>query len=222
MRLGDRVAAPLTALLVTGCAGGPGVEGVDADRLFRSYSGVWTLDTETSDPLGAVGDEAVRDAPRGPASDPFGGGFPAAGGRRGNPGGAFGGRGRGGMVDDPGAIRATLALARMRPERLRIELDDSTFATSDARGRRTAVPTDGEEVELVGEPAPVRAKVRWDDRVPTLEREVEGGGRIADRFELVEPDRLVVTRRVQPRRGRSIELRSVYVRASGSERRPPR
>ena len=212
MKLRYRMFGWLLAALGTGCAGGPGVEGVEADRLFRSYSGVWVLDPEESDPLDTVGEETGRDAPRVPFSDPFGGGFPAAGGRRGGPGGSFGGGGRGGAIDDRSAIQATLALARMRPERFRLELDDSTFVASDARGRRTVVPSDGTRVQLSDGPAPVEARLRWDDRVPTLEREVDGGGRITDRFELTG-ERLVVIRRVQPRRGRSIEVRTVYLRA---------
>lgn len=114
-------------------------------------------------------------------------------------------------------MRATLALARARPGRIQLELTDSTFAATYARGRRTEVPMTGDEVEMELATWPTKAKVRWDDRIPRLTWSLDEGGVVTDRYELVEDDRLLLTRVFNTGRGGDVEVRFVYDRATGSD-----
>ncbi len=234
-RLGARsaIAVLVSTLSVLACGGGgPGVSGPEAQTLFADYSGSWILDEAVSDSVrtGPAGGRQGRGGadgrdPFGGTPDPFGGasgrgggggppgGMSGGGGGRGGPGGGMRPGGRG--ASDPEAMEAmrhTLAAARQRPDRITLELDDSTFAVAQSPGGRTSVPIMGDEVELNRTAWPVIAKVEWDDGRPRLEREFENGGRIVDSFELVSRTRLIVTRKVEGGPGGDLELRFVYGR----------
>lgn len=198
-------------LAVAACGGGgPGVEGPEALLLFAQYSGTWVLDTLSSDPPPRL-PEAGSGA-RGGRGDPFGGG----GGRPGAPPPDVDGRrgGGGGPSGPPNmaAMRATLELASHRATRLQLELTDSVFAVAERRGRETRVPMNGDEVDLDATEPTVRAKVSWDDRRPRLERRVDGGGRVVDRYETLGPDRLLIIREFDGGPSGAAVIRLVYER----------
>lgn len=123
---------------------------------------------------------------------------------------------RGGM--DPQRVEAQRAMMRIalaRPTRVTLELDDSTFVVTQSPGGRAAMPMDGEEVELGRTEWPTKVRVKWDDRMPRLERAFEGGGKVVDHFELVSRDRLLLTRRIEGGPGGDIEVRYAFDRTSG-------
>ena len=113
---------------------------------------------------------------------------------------------------NPEAMQATAALARSRPRRIELELTDSTFAATYARGGRTEVPMNGDRVELELATWPTKAKVEWDDRIPRLRWWLDDGGVVSDRYELVADDRLLITRVVNLGFGGDVEVRFVYDR----------
>ena len=212
----------LASTLVLGCGGGgPGVEGPEAVALYESFNGTWVLDEELSDDptrLGA-GQRGVARGGGGRGGDV--GGRGGRGGRRGGRGGGrgggdFGGRGGGGFGGpggmNPEAIQETMRLARTRPRQIHMELTDSLLVVSYTPGGRVAVPMMGDEVELTEAAWPTKAKVDWDDLMPRLEREVDDGGTVTDHYELVRPDRLVLTRTVDVGTGGNRELRFIYQR----------
>lgn len=105
-----------------------------------------------------------------------------------------------------------MSLARARPRRIQLELTDSTFAATYARGRRTQVPMNGDEIELDLATWPTKVKVQWDDRIPRLRWSLDDGGVVIDRYEIVANDRLLVTRVFNAGRGGDVEVRFVYDR----------
>ena len=113
---------------------------------------------------------------------------------------------------DMEAIRYMTALALHRPQRLTVTVDDSVFVLAPSSGAHSEVPTAGEEVEVPIGPRPVRARIRWNDLQPSLERAIEGGGRIVDDFEVIDGSRLILTRTVEFGRGRDLRLVFVYDR----------
>jgi hypothetical protein len=222
----------VVTLAVTACGGGgPGVQGVEAARLFADYSGVWLLDTLSSDEAsrpvgprggggrgsddpfgGGGGGRGGRGAPPGGVPPPGGGGFGGRGGDGGF-GGAGGGRGPAGPSINMAAMEATMNLALSRPMRIELELTDSLFVVSHTPGTTVGLPMKGDEVEVDLAGWPTKATVKWDDRRPRVERVVDEGGRVVDRYELVAPDRLLVTRELEGGAGGEMELRFVYDRA---------
>lgn len=116
---------------------------------------------------------------------------------------------------DMEAVRHMTASARHRPSRITLMVDDSVFAVAPSSGVRVEVPTGGEEVEVAAASWPIQARVQWNDLQPTLERSVEGAGRIMDHFEVVDGARLILTRTMQMGRGRDLELVFAYDRESG-------
>lgn len=105
-----------------------------------------------------------------------------------------------------------MTLARARPRRIQLELTDSTFAATYARGRRTQVPMNGDEIDLDLATWPTKVKVQWDDRIPRLRWSLDDGGVVIDRYEIVANDRLLVTRVFNAGRGGDVEVRFVYDR----------
>ncbi len=202
------------------CAGGPGVNGPAAAALFEDYSGTWVLDTATSQRVPEPG-RAMRGRGRGGGAgggrDPFGGGRggdPFGGGGFGRPGGDGpppGGRGGFGG-QDPQAMRTMMTLARTRPQRIELELTDSLFVIAETPGRRLELPMKGDEVQWDLAGWPVEAKVEWDDRKPSVKRKPKDGGDVVDHYELVTPDRLLVTREFKTPMGGKVEARFVYDR----------
>jgi len=207
--------------LLTACAGGgPGVQGPEAMVLFDDYSGTWVLDEDASEEIPTAGQAGARARGQARGGGGFGGGGGGRGGGSFGGGGGFGGfsggGGRGGGVPpdafDPEAMQATMTLARVRPGRIVLELTDSTFSATYARGRRTEVPMNGAEVELEFVTWPTKAKVQWDDRVPRIRWVLDKGGVITDRYEIVAADRLVLTRTFSAGPGGAVEVRFAYDR----------
>ncbi len=201
--------------LLAACAGGgPGVQGPEAMVLFDDYSGTWVLDEDASEEIPTAGQAGARARGQARGGGGFGGGGSFGGG--GGFGGFSGGGGRGGGVPpdafDPEAMQATMTLARVRPGRIELELTDSTFSATYARGRRTEVPMNGDEVELEFVTWPTKAKVQWDDRVPRIRWVLDKGGVITDRYEIVVVDRLVLTRTFSGGPGGAVEVRFAYDR----------
>ena len=205
MRSGRFTQAMLLAVvgLLAACSGaGPGVQGPEAMVFFDDYSGRWVVDEDASEEIPTAGQAGAR--ARGQARGGGGfGGFSGSGGRGvGVPPDAF----------DPEAMQATMTLARVRPGRIVLELTDSTFSATYARGRRTEVPMNGDEVELEFVTWPTKAKVQWDDRVPRIRWVLDKGGVITDRYEIVAADRLVLTRTFSAGPGGAVEVRFAYDR----------
>jgi hypothetical protein len=113
---------------------------------------------------------------------------------------------------DPAALQATMELAFSRPTRIELELTDSSFVVAHTPGVRIALPMQGDEVEVELGRWPSTATVNWDDRKPRVERSVEDGGRVVDRYELLTPGRLLVTRTLEGGPGGESEFRFVYDR----------
>jgi hypothetical protein len=229
------LAAPAVVGVVAACAGGPGVKGPEAVALFQGYSGTWVLDTASSERVpepGLGGRERGRGGGGGGArgGDPFGGGRPGVpggdpfgGGRPGVPGGDPFGGGRGEPRPDTGgrggfrgrdeeAMRASMDLARSRPQRIELELSDSLFVIRETPGTRVALPMKGDEVELALAGWPGKMKLKWDNRRPSVERAPKDGTSVVDHYELAAPDRLLVTREFEmPTRGK-VQVRFAYDR----------
>jgi hypothetical protein len=113
------------------------------------------------------------------------------------------------------AMRATMELASVRPERIELHLTDSLFVLTERRSAQIQLPMNGDEIELSRGEWPLKAKVRWDDRKPRVERSVDEGGKVVDLYELLAPDRLLVSRAVDAGLRGDVELSFVYDREGG-------
>lgn len=217
--------------VLTACGGGsPDLSLPAAQTLFADYSGSWVLDTIASDAPPAPPEQRGQGGAQG--GDPFGGAGAAGGrGRAGGgmaPGGAGGRGGAGGGMAPGGrggrggpgqaggdamqATRHLMAAARQRPERITVALDEKTFTVDPSPAGRAAVPVSGDAIDLPNRPWPTKAKVQWDDLSPRLEVSFDQGGKITDRFEVVNRDRLIVTRSFEVARQGSVEIRYAYDR----------
>ena len=132
-----------------------------------------------------------------------------AGGR-----GAAGGRGVGAPSMTPEGMRATTQLALHRPGRLVLAFTDSTFAYRPEGAEPLLLPIEGDEIDLSSGESSWSARLKWDDRQPVLERSVEGGGEVIDRFDSLTPDRLLVTRSFTQGR-EEVEVRLLFDREGG-------
>jgi hypothetical protein len=232
-----RIAISLTALaLLSGCGGkGPGVRGPEAVDLFRSFSGTWELDEGSSSDEPAPGQPPGGVAGRAPGAG-VGGGEGRAGGTRG--GGTRGGGGRGGVGGFPGepggagdgfpgrgafrgaidteAMFAASELARRRPATIELALSDSLFVADYEGGVKTEVPMTGEQVQMEVSRQPTKAWVEWREGKPRLTWEVEDGGHVTDRFEVLPTGRLALSRVFNNGFGGDVEVRFVYSRRSSA------
>jgi hypothetical protein len=107
---------------------------------------------------------------------------------------------------------AASELARNRPRTIELVLSDSTFLADYADGLRTEVPMDGREVELQVNRQPAHARVEWRERKPRVTWEVEDGGHVTDRFEVLPTGRLALSRTFNNGFGSDVEVRFVYSR----------
>ena len=139
------------------------------------------------------------------------------GGMGGRGGGGRGGRGGFGAVDEESmeAARHLMTAALQRPTRITLELSDSLFTLAQSPGGRAVVPMGGDEVELSRTAWPTKAKVEWDDLQPRLQRSFDKGGKIVDRFEVVDRNRLILTRTFEAPREGDVELHFAYDREEG-------
>jgi hypothetical protein len=92
----------------------------------------------------------------------------------------------------------------LTPQLFSLQLDDE---------EPMQVPMSGDEVGIEREGRTVGTVLRWEERKPRLERSVEYGGKIVDRFEVMPSGRLMVSRRFEGSTLDQQELRFVYDRA---------
>jgi hypothetical protein len=86
---------------------------------------------------------------------------------------------------DLARIRQTVALARRAPARIRFEEDGSRVTLTDSQGFETTLQIGGRKSrETVLDGGDVDTKARWDDETLVIERRVDGGGRVTERYTL--------------------------------------
>jgi len=107
-----------------------------------------------------------------------------------------------------------MMMARERWTSFSLQVNESSFSLSPPRlDRGLALPMTGADVDVTGGPAEYEAKLKWLGGHPRMEREVKGGGKVGDTFELLAPDQLQVTRSFTADR-QSTDLRFLYNRGS--------
>jgi hypothetical protein len=158
-------------------------------------SGAWILDAARSDTLRSPIRERSDSAGPGqetgvagpgyapPAAEPPPGAPDIEGGRR--PPGA--GREAGRVPDEKGLrrLRQTLALARKAPARIEIDSSRKTVRFTDHQGFETTLSINGRTTrESVFEGGDVSTKAGWSDETLVIERRVDGGGRVTERYAL--------------------------------------
>jgi hypothetical protein len=97
-----------------------------------------------------------------------------------------GGRYGRGMTDkDLERIRQTLALARKAPAQIEIDAGAKSVKLTDGQGFETSLTIDGRtSCESVYDGGEVCTKARWSDETLVIERRVNGGGRVVERYTL--------------------------------------
>jgi len=162
-------------------------------------TGAWRLDTVRSDslhlPFREPGD-STGPRPIGPPGEGRGGEGPgsspaAAGGASVAPGmeggpGYSGGRYRRGMTDkELERIRQTLALARKAPATIEIDAEGRSVKLTDRLGFETTLAIDGRRsCESVYDGSEICTRASWSDETLVIERRVDGGGRVTERYTL--------------------------------------
>lgn len=191
-------------------------EGVD-------LSGTWVLNEEESDSVGGM-DRMMLGARggEGPATGGMTGGRPTGGRGVRPPGGRGGmGGGRGGMRGgapqgnriDPEKMRQTMQMAMDPIRRFTISQDDSTVSFITDWQEPLLVRFDGTKLEREYDWGKLSIKAGWYGRGLVVERAVDDGGTVLDRYVLsTTTDQLFVVTRVEVGRmaGEPIEFRKVY------------
>jgi len=155
-------------------------------------AGVWVLDSARSDTLRSPFRE--RSDSIGPRSGGEGPGFGRPGGL-GGPGGApgmeggrryGGGRYSRGMSDkELERIRQTLGLGRKAPAMIAIDAKGKSVKLTDQQGFETTLAIGGPALcESTYEGGEVCTRARWNDETLVVERRVDGGGRVLERYTL--------------------------------------
>ncbi len=158
----------MTALGVSGCAGGGGLEleGPAAQQIFQQYSGTWEIDIPRSDDPGQLlaaadrgqGGRGGSDARRGGGGLGGGGGGAGGGGSRSSGGGGGGGGGgfsggggsRGGPSGarpSPEAMQMGMSIARDVAITLELRLDSALVRVTPSEGVAYGLDTDGQADE---------------------------------------------------------------------------
>ena len=171
---------------------GPGVAPDQFSAFQAQWSGEWTLDADTSDDpaqvLAALQASARSD--RGGASGRGGGGG-RTGGRRASGGGGTRGQNAPGNALPLSQITTVVGTA---PSTLSLEMGQFLWSVSEVPGTSYHLPISGDTVQPYGDEG-LEVKIRWNEARPTIERRWEGWS-VDDSYELVTPDRLLVTREV--------------------------
>ncbi len=215
----------MTALGVSGCAGGGGLEleGPAARQIFEQYSGTWELDARRSDdPAQLLAAAAPRQGSRGGGGQGGGGGGGGGGGAGGRPsgggGGGFSGGGgsRGGFSGarpSPEAMQMGMALAGDVATTLELRLDSVLVRVTPNGGVGYALDTDGEENEQeLLDGSVLERRVRWDGSELRIRQEI-GGFSVEERYEVAaDGSEMIVLRRIEDPRGAEVEARLVYTR----------
>ena len=222
----------LTALGVSGCAGGGGLEleGPAAQQIFQQYSGTWEIDIPRSDDPGQLlaaadrgqGGRGGSGASRGGGGVGVGGGGAGGGGSRssggGGGGGGFsgGGGGRGGPSGariSPEAMQMGMSIARDVAITLELRLDSALVRVTPSEGVGYVLDTDGEadEQELL-DGSTLERRVRWDGTELTIRQEI-GGFSVTEHYTVADDgSEMIVVRRIEDPRGSDVEARLVYTR----------
>ena len=224
---------------LTSCAGGPGVQGPEAQTLYSSYSGSWLLDEGSSSDAPAVTPPRQTQGGRaqggggggGTRGGTGGGGTRGGGGRTG--GGTGGTVGPGGLpgpqdnvrrpslrdIFDADALRAVAEIARARPTKVELKLNDSLFVVAYDTTVSAEAPMTGEDAELEIAEFPVKANVSWKEGKPRLTWKVGSGGEVIDRYEVLPTGRLAISRAYSGIAG-DFEVRYVYSRNRATAETP--
>jgi hypothetical protein len=160
-------------------------------------TGVWVLDTLRSDSLHLPGRErwdsasprVGRGRPEGPGGEGPGMGPPGAGGLGpGMEGGRrYGGSryGRGMNEKDAARLHQTLNLAREAPVSIAFDSGGRLVRFTDTRGFETTLRTDGRKTrDTVFDGGDVSTRAGWDHETLVVERRVDGGGKVTERYTL--------------------------------------
>jgi hypothetical protein len=103
---------------------------------------------------------------------------------------------------DLARMHQTLLLARRAPARVEFEESGAHVKLTDSQGFETTIPINRQGVtETVFDGGDVETKARWDEETLVIERRVDGGGKVTERYTLglgatrllvfVEVDRLL-------------------------------
>ena len=168
--------------LVSSCSGG----GSAATPEHPDITGTWVVNLEQSD---KPGDLVERERPQG----------------------APGGREQGGGGDRRERMQIGVAILLQNSVAFKVEETDSTLTLTGAEGITRTFHVDGQErerrIEGLGN---VRVKARWKGEKLVIERNLEGGAKITEEFELAPDGRqLFVKMKISGGR-RSLEFRRVY------------
>lgn len=210
----------VTALGVSGCAGGGGLEleGPAAQQIFQQYSGTWEIDISRSDDPGQLLAAADRgQGGRGGSGASRGGGGVGGGGGGGGGGGfSRGGGGRGGPSGariSPEAMQVGMSIARDVAITLELRLDSASVRVTPSEGVGYVLDADGEvdEQELLDGSA-LERRVRWEGTELTIRQEI-GGFSVTERFTVADDGtEMIVVRRIEDPRGSDVEAMLVYTR----------
>ena len=168
--------------LVSSCSGG----GSAATPGHPDITGTWVVNLEQSD---KPGDLVQRERPQG----------------------APGGREQGGGGERRERIQIGVAILLRSSVAFKVEETDSTLTLTGAEGITRTFHVDGQErerrIEGLGN---VRVKARWRGEKLVIERNLEGGAKITEEFELAPDGRqLFVKMKISGGR-RGLEFRRVY------------
>jgi len=209
------LAALLPALFSAGCGSKQPAENIPPEIL--DLSGSWTLNADESEDLARVLQDmraqGGRTGLQPQGGRPPGGGPPSGmGGRRPTGGARPGGAASEAQLQAMQRTRQLIQRSRMR---LVVSQDDSTLTLVYGRGDSLRIDANGRKLEQdLGEDFKIENKGEWKGKEFVLERRVENGGKITERYFLSpERDRLHVITSVElGRMARPIEFHRVYDR----------
>lgn len=209
------LAVALTAFCWLGCGSKEPAARIPPEIL--DLSGSWTLNAaESDDPSQVLQDmrsQGERAGMQPQGRRPSGGGPPSGmGGRR-----PSGGARPGGVAAETQqqAMQRTRQLIQRSRMRLVVSQDDSTLTLVYGRGDSLRIDANGRKLEQdLGEDFKIENKGEWKGREFVLERRVENGGKITEKYFLSpERDRLHVISSVElGRMPRPFEFHRVYDR----------
>jgi len=179
-----------------------------------NLSGTWVLNPELSDsvgvpPGGGPLGEGLPGALPGPMS-----GSPPERGRPGTRGGVPGGGGqrppRGDV--DPERIRQLVEMARDPARRLTLRQTDSSFSVASEPGEVIRLPTNHKTITREwADGSRLNLRAGWQANELVLEREIEWGGKLTERYGLVPgANQLYVVTSLEIDRNDPFEVRFVY------------
>ncbi len=200
---------------VIACASGTGTT-LAPENL--DLSGSWILNTDLSDdPQEMMPDGGMPEGGMGGRPGGMGGGRPTGGMGGGRPPGGMGGkRGMGGGAPSEADLRRmqqTIRMAAEVPGRIDVSHQDSTINIREAFRPSLTVHTNWEKVRQdLDNDTEVEIRARWHERQLQIERKVQNGGKILEKYTLSQStNRLHVEKSVDMEMGRGQTLTFHYV-----------